>query len=277
MGHRPEAASPLTALGVAAVTGFALVEWMVLRLRDEFARTGTARPARWIAGTLVFVILAGAIVLSLPAASKPIVIGQKPYQWRAHVVNCLFTATSATTLTGLAVYDTGDDFTPFGQTVVLVLMQTGALVMLLFGTVFGFTLNRSLRGTGFTAVDELDAGPRAVWRAVAFTAFATFRARSRRLGAALPVWSSDDRGTFWSIFHAVSALTNGGLALPADNFVPLRHNIRVQAVVLPLIVLGGLGAPVWRELLHKAFAPWRSPAHRSRRAASRPTRASSCS
>ena len=61
-----------------------------------------------------------------------------PAQQARHVLKCLFTATSATCVTGLTVYDTGRDFTLFGQCVILVLIQLGGLGIMISGTIFGF-------------------------------------------------------------------------------------------------------------------------------------------
>jgi len=82
-------------------------------------------------------------------------------------------------------------------------------------------------------------------------------------GSALQRWG-------WCVFHSVSAFCNAGFALQSDSLVPLRYALAVHAVMLPLIVLGGLGFPAMQDLARtgwlQAVGTWRSwrgaPRHR---------------
>lgn len=193
-------------------------------------------------------ILIGAFLLTLPGVSKPTTIGQKPYQWRTHVVNCLFTATAASCSTGLNVYDIGQDFTFTGQVIILVLMQAGGLGMMIAGTLVGIHLARTI---GNYTIQIRTAG------VIVF--ICVFTISIEGIGAYLlyPMWKSIDVAgssrLFWSIFHSVSAFCHSGLSLAGSNFVPYRGFWQVYGVILPLVVLGGMGFPVMLEICERPF------------------------
>ncbi|MEE8450006.1 MAG: molybdopterin cofactor-binding domain-containing protein, partial [Thermodesulfobacteriota bacterium] len=103
----------------------------------RFADSGI-QPARLLVGSFVFMCLVGSGLLMLPAA---ITVGE----WtRWHYDDSLFTATSATCVTGLVVKPTGSTFTPFGQAVILGLIQLGGLGIMMFGTVMAMMVGKML-------------------------------------------------------------------------------------------------------------------------------------
>ncbi len=196
-------------------------------------------PGAAVAFAYLAAILLGGFLLSLPFASRPILAGEHPYQWRDHVLNCLFTAASAVTLTGLSVYRTGYDFTPAGQAILLGLMQAGGLTIMMLATLFAVRAARPIRRGDVVAV-------------AAAVCVGTFVLEG--LGAAVlhSMWTGADaaRGGrwFWSVFHAVSAFCNGGLALSDDGLIPYRRCWQVYGAILPLMIVGGLGWPAIRGL-----------------------------
>ncbi len=84
-------------------------------------------PTQWIALGFILIILAGALLLSLPAASR---------EGRLPLLDALFTATSATCVTGLVLHDTYTQFSLFGQIVILSLIQIGGLGFMTVATLF---------------------------------------------------------------------------------------------------------------------------------------------
>jgi trk system potassium uptake protein TrkH len=232
----------------------------LLRLHVAFS-AGRLRPGRFVVGSFLSVILIGTLLLSLPTATRPIVAGEKPYQWREHVVNCLFTATSATCVTGLVVYDTGRDFTFGGQVVILVLMQLGGLGIMTLGTVFGLIARRQLSlHESLVVQDSLSHETLGeITRMVRFVCLLTFTCEA--IGAILlyGMWTPQDAARsgrlFWSVFHAVSAFCNAGFSLSSSSLVPYRGCWQVYGVIMPAIVIGGLGFPVVHELYRRA-AQW---------------------
>lgn len=197
------------------------------------------------------VILVGACLLTLPIAAADGV--------RLSFFDALFTATSACCVTGLVVADTATAFSLFGQVVILVLIQIGGLGVI---TVLGFVMllfRRRIQLRSRTLLMEQLSSPqlggvvRLVKRIFVCTAVL------EGVGAALlcirfvPLfgWA---KGVFYGVFHAVSAFCNAGFDLfgvyaPYGSLVPFADDALVNAVVMGLIVTGGLGFIVWDDIL----------------------------
>ena len=94
------------------------------------------QPAQIIVLSFLSVIIIGALLLSLPIATTG--------AGRATLIDSVFTATSATCVTGLIVKDTGNFFSPFGRLVILCLIQAGGLGIMTFSTMFAILLGRKL-------------------------------------------------------------------------------------------------------------------------------------
>ncbi len=103
------------------------------RTMVNWAATG-GNPTKGLIGSFVILILTGAFLLTLPRAT---VAGQISF------IDALFTATSATCVTGLIVLETGEDFTRMGQTVILALIQLGGLGIIMFGGVIALLLGQA--------------------------------------------------------------------------------------------------------------------------------------
>ncbi len=224
--------------------------------------TGGTRPGVVIALSFIVVIVLGAFLLTLPVATNPSLAGQTPYQWRAHALNCFFTATSAVSLTGLTVYQTGHDFTFVGRVILLVLIQAGGLAVLSMGAVFAMLAGRWIDATrsggASRAWPEETAGE--ITRTLTWVIACTFVIEGIGAVVLYPAWTEQDAADggrwFWSVFHAVSAFCNAGFGLRDDSFVTYRGCRQVYGAILGLIVLGGLGLPVLREVVTRPFA-WR--------------------
>lgn len=226
------------------------IQFFVYQLAESKRRI---HPARTMLLSFATVIVAGAALLALPRATNPVVAGEGVYFAR-HLLNCLFTATSATCVTGLIVYDTGQDFTLFGQVVILVLIQVGGLGTMIFGTVFGILAGRqiSLRQS-LVLQDTLSRETIGqIGRMVRFICAGTFAIEAAGTILLYDAWgpriAPGAMRWYYSVFHAVSSFCNAGFALPHDNLVAYRGTWQVYGVVMPLIVLGGLGFPVLRDV-----------------------------
>jgi len=244
---------PAAALYVVIIQVYILAALVVrtVGFQLKVAASGI-HPAWTLIGSFAVVILFGAGLLMLPKAA--------PAGRELSVTDALFTATSATCVTGLIVRDTGSDLTTFGQGVVLSLIQLGGLGIMIFGTLFAL-----LAGRGLSVRESLLAGQvlseETVGRAgrmVKFVVLVTFAFEA--VGAVLmyPMWRSPAdgavRGAYHSVFHAVSAFCNAGFCLRGDSLTRLRDHWGVIGVMAPLIVLGGLGFPV---LYDAGRAAWR--------------------
>ena len=194
--------------------------------------------------TGLLVILLGTLLLATPLCSS-----SQVGLWEA-----LFTATSAITVTGLSIIDVGADLTTAGQLVLALMILAGGLGLMAITT---FLQGFVVRGTGLRrrldrgqTLDEFGVGGvGSTFRGIALTAALVI------LVGALVLYSfgfSDipDRGErLWaSIFHSISAYNNAGFGLWSDSLERYHANPVVNAVVMLLIVMGGLGWRVTSDL-----------------------------
>jgi trk system potassium uptake protein TrkH len=190
-------------------------------------------------------ILVGTILLNLPMAWGP---GR-----RIGALDALFTATSAVCVTGLITVDTARAWSPFGQGVILTLIQLGGLGILTFSTFFLLLLGRSLSLTQrsvlarthgrLTHVQVRGLLKRIVAYALGVEAVGAVLltlAFTRDAGFASGIWQA--------VFHAVSAFCNAGFSLFSDSLEGYAGSWIVNLVVMGLILLGGIGFVVIADL-----------------------------
>ena len=199
-------------------------------------------PARFLVVSFALLVLAGTVVLLLPASVRD---GQS-----LTFVDALFTSTSAVCVTGLIVVDTPSVFAGFGQGTLLALIQLGGLGIMTFSTAALSLFHRrpSLRHESALADLVGVHGHRDVYSAVRRMLVVTLL--SELLGAALLAWlflerGDDVRHAVWrGVFTAVSAFCNAGFALQTDSLIPYQSSPTVLHVVAVLIIVGGLGPAV---------------------------------
>lgn len=208
-------------------------------------------PTRLIAAGFAILIILGSLLLYLPAASRD---GQSvPY------INALFTATSATCVTGLTIYDSWTQFSFFGQVVILFLIQVGGLGFMTFAIVFSLALGRRIglreRSLLAEAVGSGQLG--GVVRLTRHILLGTLVVEAAgavllaiRLCPKLGFW----RGAWFSVFHSVSAFCNAGFDLmgrfePGSSLICFNNDPLVVLTISALIVIGGLGFIVWEDVI----------------------------
>lgn len=210
--------------------------------------------AQIIALGFLLMIAAGTALLMLPAASSS---GEG-----APFLTAAFTATSASCVTGLVVADTGTCWSAFGQAVLLVLIQTGGLGFMTVATLF-FRLVRhkvSMRERAVLAesINSVQIGRIMSLTKVIFTGTLIFELSGAALLAIrfIPQFGPG-RGTWFAIFHSVSAFCNAGFDLlggefgPYCSLTPYAGDALVNITVMALITVGGLGFLVWDDLLRR--------------------------
>lgn len=208
---------------------------------------------RWFAIVLVLALVSGT-VLSIPAFWSRPVVGQKSSQIARHWLDCVFTATSALTGTGLSPHDVGDDFNLPGQALIFAYMQLGGLGVLIFGAVLGWRFRERFRW----GVGDEDQSGKGLRRLILFVCVLTLLlegAGAAALHFADPEPETPARTVFAPVFHSVSAFCNTGLTLTRNSFVSQGETWPPYAILLPLMVLGSIGGPVlyelWRKLLKR--------------------------
>jgi len=213
-------------------------------------RPKAVSPTKIIAVVFAVIILVGALLLNLPAASRSgISCGFRP---------ALFTATSATCVTGLVLYDTWSQWSGFGQAVILLLIEIGGLGFMSAATLFVFFLRRriGLKQRMIMAqalsVSDMDGVVRLQ---------KTVLAGSLSIEAAgavillLRFWPEYGfrKALRWGVFHSVSAFCNAGFDIfgsitPGASLMEFQSDPVVLLTLGALVVVGGLGFLVWEEI-----------------------------
>ena len=216
--------------------------------RCPVRRRKGASPTQIICVSFLAVITLGTLLLTTPMASR---------QGRLGVIDAMFTATSATCVTGLIVRDTWTQFTGFGQAVILILIQVGGLGLVTLTSFFALAMRRrmgfrDLRLLGESVSADGYAQAKEVLKIVIGLA-ALFEGIGILLLLFAFVPQFGFEGIWISVFTAISAFCNAGFDLfgrfgAYSSLVPYVNNYYVQAVIIFMIVSGGLGFMVWVEL-----------------------------
>ncbi len=201
------------------------------------------------------VILVGAVLLSLPFASRS---GEATPFGEA-----VFTSTSAACVTGLVVHDTATYWSPFGQAVILILIQIGGLGVVTVASsltvMAGKKVSLLQRSTMQEAMSTHKIG--GVVKFSGFVVKATFIVEAIGAVALAPVFIKDygARGIWKAVFHSVSAFCNAGFDImgeegaPYRSLTPYASSGYVGAVIMILIVVGGIGFLTWRDVAEHKF------------------------
>ena len=205
---------------------------------------------QFIAYAFFCVIITGTLLLMLPFASRD---GQsEPF------LNCLFTATSASCVTGLVVADTWSQWSLFGQLVILTMIQIGGLGFITVGVFISIVLRRKIglkeRGLMMESVNTLQIGGVVRLAKKIIIGTCIFEGTGAVLLAIrfIPQFGFF-RGLFYGIFHSISAFCNAGFDLmggqtPYSSFVAYYDDWLVNFVIMSLIIIGGIGFIVWDDL-----------------------------
>jgi trk system potassium uptake protein TrkH len=235
-----------SAVALAVLAAFDLTVLVLIATQSalfaEILHHFYGRPALLILVSFVVLIGLGTLLLTFPAASA----NTQPVT----TIDALFTATSASCVTGLIVLDTPRDFSIFGQFVILILIQAGGLNIMVLSTFAALLLGRGIGLRGEKALGAMLDLPSisAAYRLITFIVIGTVTVEA--VGAAVLSLAELKRGTpllpaIWrGGFHAVSAFCNAGFALYSDSMVGFQDQPLVLLVVAVLITLGGLGFAV---------------------------------
>ena len=214
-------------------------------------RSRATSPTKIIALTFAGIILVGSLLLTLPAASRSgVSCGFRP---------ALFTATSATCVTGLVFYDTWTQWSGFGQAVIITLIEIGGLgfmsaasmVVFLFRKKVGLkqrmVMAQALSLTDMEGVVRLQKlvilGSLCVQGAGALILTFHFLPEYGFLTAAK-----------WGVFHAISAFCNAGFDIfgcitPGNSLIELNSDPVLLLTLSALVIIGSLGFLVWQEMI----------------------------
>ena len=202
-------------------------------------------------------IAAGTVFLSLPLSW-----GAGDGGSRAAFIDAVFTAVSAVCVTGLTTVDTAL-WSRFGQVVILLLIQAGGLGIVTFGMLY-LVMPRariSLRDTrmlGSAFTGERMMRPRSVIRSIFITTLVIEGIGAVLLSIAFGRSGRSD-AVFSGVFHAVSAFCNAGFSIFSEGLASYRSDPVVSITLMALIILGGIGFMVIRDLLRAGMPGRRCP------------------
>ncbi len=211
--------------------------------------------ARTILLGFVILILAGAFLLMLPFSSRS-------GEWTS-VTDALFTATSASCVTGLVLYDTWSHWTWFGQLVILSLIQIGGMGVVTMTTVLSKIVGKRLGLQARTTMQEAVSAPN-LGEIMKYTRFIFLGCMIFEvLGAVVlsPVFISEYgplKGIWLSVFTSISAFCNAGFDLNGthgefSSMTPYMDNPVVVITLVFLILTGGLGFLTWMDIRKHGF------------------------
>lgn len=205
-----------------------------------------------ISGSFLFLIVIGTVLLKLPIATT------QPISW----TDALFTATSATTVTGLSVFDPGTVLTGFGELVLLVLIQCGGIGLMTFAVAI-LILFRKKVGLQSRIYLQESLTQNTVGGIVRLVKLIlTFALTVEAVAAVLltiywiPEFGFKDALNY-SVFHVISAFNNAGFSLFPDNMMSFVGDPLVNVLISLLFIIGGIGFTVVMDVSQKkSFHRW---------------------
>lgn len=212
------------------------------------SKRGHLSPTRVIVASFFAVILCGALLLMLPVSTRDGSIA---------FIDALFTATSATCVTGLIVYDTFAKFTGFGQAIIILLIQIGGLGLVTLTTFFNVALRKRMGfKTMLLASESISleeaAGAKQLLYIVMRTSLGLEMCGALLLMAVMvPQYGA--AGIWISVFTAISAFCNAGFDIfgrlsEYTSVTTYAGNWYVLTIIMLLIIFGGIGFIVWQDL-----------------------------
>ncbi len=195
-------------------------------------------------------ILLGTFLLMLPFSSRG--------EGSVGFFDCLFTATSAVCVTGLVVRDTATTWTPFGQALILLMIQIGGLGVVTSAVALAFASGKRIGLKERSTLQESIAAPQVggIVRLTRFIVTATLAIELTGAALLLPAfWRvlRSPMAIWYALFHAVSAFCNAGFDLmgyqaPFTSLTGFSQDAWINLVLILLITVGGLGFLVWNDV-----------------------------
>lgn len=218
--------------------------------KDNFKKSAT----RQIAFGFAMIIVMGTFLLTLPVSVK---------SGRGDLLNALFTATSATCVTGLVTSDTYQNWTTFGQLVIISMIQIGGLGFMTIGAYISVLLKKRIglqeREHLQESVNTLElAGVVRLVRKIVQGALCVELSGAVLLAFRFIPVLGPANGIYFSIFHAISAFCNGGFDLMGiheaySSLSAFEGDVLVNLVIVVLILVGGIGFIVWDDVMRNGW------------------------
>lgn len=216
-------------------------------MQIKFNKLMSFSPVQILAIGFAVVILTGTFLLKLPIAAQDGI--STPF------IDCLFTSTSAVCVTGLVTLDTGTHWTYFGKTMIIILIQIGGLGFMTFATLISLVIGKRITLKERLVMQEAmnSFSIQGIVKMAKLVLIFTFSVEA--IGALIMSITFIPefgllKGTYYSIFHSISAFCNAGFDLIGNfrSLTPYADNPIIILTIAFLIIFGGLGFSVWYEL-----------------------------
>ena len=207
----------------------------------------SANPPGYFMISFLLVISLGTMLLMLPAASAA--GSETPF------IDALFTATSATCVTGLIVYDTGTYFSLFGQLVILSLIQIGALGIMTISASFFVIIGQKMKMRSASLIQNVVGENNRFDMVNLVKHILLVTVSIEIIGAGLLYLNlSKDFGTgistlYSSVFHSISSFCNAGFSLYSDSLMRWYNDVWINLIICGLVIIGGIGFPVIQDIV----------------------------
>ena len=212
-------------------------------------------PVQYIASGFFLMIMIGTLLLMLPISSKG--------DGGTGFLEALFTATSASCVTGLVVFDTYTHWSLFGQLVLLTLIQIGGLGFITIGVGFSILFRKRIglrqRDLLKESVNAMEIGGiLRLWKKIVHGTLLFEGVGALLLAIRFVPEFGPAKGIYYSIFHSISAFCNAGFDLMGtkeaySSFVSYQSDALVNLTICALIIIGGIGFIVWGDLSEHKF------------------------
>ena len=200
-------------------------------------------------------ILLGALLLMLPFATAD---GKG-----ASFADALFTATSATCVTGLIVQDTATYWSGFGQAVILIMIQVGGMGVVTMAVAVSVASGKKIGLMQRSTMQEAISAPQmgGIVKLTGFILKTTAIIEGTGAVIMAPVFIKEfgfPKGIWYAVFHSVSAFCNAGFDLMGakEKYSSLTYfidNPLINIVIMTLIIVGGIGFLVWQDVKLNKF------------------------
>lgn len=206
-------------------------------------------PPRILVVGFAFIIFIGGLILTLPISTAS---GKEPLNF----LDALFTATSATCVTGLVVVDTGTYFSVFGQCVIMLLIQVGGLGFMTMATLIALALKKRISLKERLVLQEAmnQNTMEGIVRLIRKVIFYSLAIEGTAALIFFVRWSFDmpmGKAAYFGIFHAVSLFNNAGFDMFGEfrSLTGYVDDVVVNFVAMSLIILGGIGFIVLSDII----------------------------
>ncbi len=228
-----------------------IIQFLLFRFSEgKVFRWLSSNPPVAVMLSFAMVIFLGTVLLMLPVSSN--------FNRVTPLVEALFTATSATCVTGLVVLDTGVHFSIFGQLVILLLIQIGGLGIMTISTFFALILGQNINLKLKNVMNQVVGGAKSVNVFQLLKNIVVVTLVIEVLGALILYIKFSQgvsllRAIYLSVFHSISAFCNAGFSPISDNLASYADSAVVSLTIPLLIFLGGIGFTVLIDLNHFIF------------------------